>query len=67
MCPLEGEGDQQEENSSQFGHVDQNNISVHERIVIDKSSVEEAKSSKAKMDQLETMANLNIDGEVGLF
>uniref|UniRef100_A0A183DX30 Midasin n=1 Tax=Gongylonema pulchrum TaxID=637853 RepID=A0A183DX30_9BILA len=53
-----GESGQEDEDSPEFGHADQHSSSIQERIVIDKSSVEEAKKSKEKAKQLE---NLCID------
>ncbi|VDN03465.1 unnamed protein product [Thelazia callipaeda] len=49
---LPNEGGEQDEESSDFGHTEQNSIGSREQIVIDKSSIEEAKNSKAHRDHL---------------
>lgn len=52
---------QKDEEGPEFGHVDENNSSFREQIVIDKSSIEEAKNSKGDKDQLRNLNNISVE------
>ncbi|VDO37907.1 unnamed protein product, partial [Brugia timori] len=54
-------GQQKDEEGPEFGHLDGNNSSLREQIVIDKSSVEEARNSKGNRDQLRDLKNINVE------
>ncbi|KAM3716375.1 Midasin [Dirofilaria immitis] len=57
---LPSEGEQKEDEGVEFGHFDENNSSLREQIVIDKSSIEEARISKGNRDQLRDLKNINV-------
>uniref|UniRef100_A0AAF5PSU8 Midasin n=2 Tax=Wuchereria bancrofti TaxID=6293 RepID=A0AAF5PSU8_WUCBA len=54
-------GQQKDEEGPEFGHFDGNNSSLREQIVIDKSSVEEARNSKGNRDQLRDLKNISVE------
>uniref|UniRef100_A0A915Q716 Midasin n=1 Tax=Setaria digitata TaxID=48799 RepID=A0A915Q716_9BILA len=58
---LQSKGERQHEESHEFEHFDGNSSSLNERIVIDKSSVEEARNSKENRDQLKDLKNISVD------
>ncbi|VDO46369.1 unnamed protein product, partial [Onchocerca flexuosa] len=58
---LPSEGEQKDEEGPEFGHINENNNNLREQIVIDKSSVEEARNSKGNRDQLKDLKNINAE------
>uniref|UniRef100_A0A0R3RI43 VWFA domain-containing protein n=1 Tax=Elaeophora elaphi TaxID=1147741 RepID=A0A0R3RI43_9BILA len=58
---LPSEGEQKDEEGSEFGHVDGNNSSLREQMVIDKGSVEEARNSKENRDQLRNLESTSVE------
>ncbi|VDK69682.1 unnamed protein product, partial [Onchocerca ochengi] len=60
---LPSEGEQKDEEGPEFGYNNENNSSLREQIVIDKSSVEEARNSKGNRDQLKDLKNISAEGD----
>lgn len=58
---FKGAGERKVEEGPEFGHIDGDSSNLREQLIIDKSSVEEARNSKEDRDHLKDLKNISVE------